>query len=180
MGGEHHYKTSQHWIVKAWERFFLLILAAVFALNCGLILAVQVLLIYDIPAPVTDETVLRMEAGAEILDHRNAAPLQSWLLKTQSGETKLVTLEKHPFLEDYRVVRKGTLTIGAADFEDNIGTDSARLMLAVTDGEIARYDVTGSGIRIRGFSIPLVFVLWNVLLIALEIIACWLIGKLKK
>lgn len=175
--------SPQHWKTKALENYLFLLLIGAFLLNCLLILAVQAWFVYDLPAPVTADTILSMEPyfGAQVLDTAQGEKAQSWLLKTPDGETHMVTTEQHSFLKGSRILKKATGIVDSDDHQKNVGGDSIRVLFTVTDYEtISSYSVNSQGIRIRGLgSIPLVFVLWNLLLLALEIAAGWLFTKLR-
>lgn len=168
------------------HKFWFLCLLILFVINSVLIAGFQVWFVYGIGAPITDETIPALDdyAGFAVIDHAEGEILQSWLLKSPSGETHIVTLEKHPFAEQYRIVRGGTGIVDSSDHQDTVIADSARVILTVTDQEtISRYDENGMNFELsRKFhiSVPLVYFLYSVLLLAAEVAVYILIEKLRK
>ena len=174
VGGNPH-----HWKVKATTNLLFLMLALAVLLNSLLSLGIQVWLVYDLDSP---QEAIGQYADCTLVSSAERGDLQSWLLEKPDGGLQMVTTEKHVLFDQYRIVKGGTLEITEEPFTKTVWGDNALVHLLVQNHIFEGYNVTGLSMHIPSTSIriPMVFLLYSALLIAIEIAAYCLFQKIRE
>ena len=175
--------NPHYWKVDALQKFWFLILLALLVINGALITMVQMLFVYRYEGAATTKVISDWDEqflGSTILDTRAENQLTTFLLRTQGGETYVVTMERHPFLGRCRIVigATGKVADGEAEHTERGVCDSCSVYMTIEDQQITQYSVTNFSILVFGrWSMPMVYVLWGSVLIVIEGIACWQLNK---
>lgn len=175
-----------HWKSKAYTNLYILLFVILVVVNTVLIVAFQIWFVYRIEGPVTPDTIASLRedyVGCTILDSAQGDVLQSYLLSSGDGGSCLVTLEKHPYTDRYRVVKKGTAQIPAGEdsYTDVVSGDSATVSMAVESGkQFSRYSENTLFFERGLIRFPYIYLMYGILMILLEFAAIWGIGQLRK
>ena len=90
----------------------------VFALNMLLVVALEVLLLYRTPVPLTLDTLTAADpsyAGATLQNSTECATIRWYLAETQTGEIHLVPVRKHIMFQDRGKLLDDQITVIPAD-----------------------------------------------------------------
>ena len=156
-----------HWKVNFISNVLLLMLLLAIVVNSLLILGVQIWFVYDLDSP---QEALDLYSGYSLLDFRKDGQMQTWLLSSPTGDKVLLTVEKHSFIEQYRIVGNRAKPVAEDDSPVRFWGDSGLVYITVDGQSIEQYNLTKLAIPLLKNlpEIPMPFVLYGVLLIILE------------
>ena len=165
-----------HWKVTATTNILILLLVLAIAVNSAVILGVQIWFVYDLDSP---QEALEQYPGYTVLDTRNDRQMQTWLLRSPEGARVLVTVEKHSFVSQYRIVK--SIVLPESHTTARILGDTALLYMTVDGEAIGQYTLTALSISLlkNWPQIPMVFLLYSTLLIGIEIGIYLLVQKIR-
>lgn len=161
-------------LAKLWSLLLVLALVA----NSGILIGFQMILNYpyqksaDVLAPYQDYNIIDQSVTPE---------LSAWLLAAPGKENRLILTEKHFALNRHRLLLDEEVGRGfSASVKADLGRVSVRL-----EGESRieglSFRPNSIPLRISSFRlrIPLMFLVWNLALLVLEILVCYLIHKAR-
>jgi len=160
------------------SKYLLLILVCVLVLNSILIAGVQILISYPLRS---HRAVLEPYNDYNIIDIAGGDQLMAFLLAAPGKESRLLVTEKHFFASRCHVVLDTEVNRHyATDIRSNIGTVHVHLEGISRIGGLSFQGIS-LPIRISTFTyrIPGSFLLWNLLLLTLEILTAVLFHKLR-
>ena len=103
-----------------WRSKLPVFLVALFLLNLVILLALELLLVYRLPAPLTEEALADWDVsyeGCTILDSDSRSHFRCYLVKTASGELRIVPAESHSLLPGRARILKNSVTAVAESEE---------------------------------------------------------------
>lgn len=166
------------WRGEALARLMILILILVLVVNSAVLIGFQLMTDYTYES--RDE-ILSAYPDYNIIDSTVRADLSAYLLAAPAKENRLVLTEKHFLLNRHRLLLDEEVDRHfSAEVKSELGPASIQL-----DGKskIDRFSFrsTSLPIRISSFSlrVPLGFVLWNLVLLAVELLLGFLIHKIR-
>ena len=167
-----------NWKGELLSKYLLLILAVILVINCALITGIQILISY----PYTSHAdALQSYSEYNIIDVAGGPPLMASLLAAPGKENRLIVTENHFLAHRCHVILDTEVSRHyAADLRSNIGKVHVHLEGISKIGGLSFRGVS-LPVRIGTLQvrIPAAFLMWNLLLLTLEILAALLIHKLR-
>ena len=152
-------------------RFAFAILIGILLLNCALVIGLQMLLGYPLRTP---QESIGEYTEYNVVDTKVNDRSAAYLLAAPGKENRLVVTGKHFLMNRHEVLLDQEVD---RKFSAELKADAGTVLVRVSETTGSR--IGGFAIR-SGFKVPMSFVLWNILLIVLEILGWNLIRKLRK
>ena len=152
-------------------RFAFAILIGILLLNCTLVLGLQILLGYPLHTP---QEAIEEYTEYNVVDTKVNDRSAAYLLAAPGKENRLVVTGKHFLMNRHEVLLDQEVD---RKFSAELKADTGTVLVRISESTGSR--IGGFAIR-SGLKVPMSFVLWNILLIVLEILGWNLIRKLRK
>lgn len=152
-------------------RFAFAILILILVLNSALIIGVQMLLGYPLRTP---QEAIAEYTEYNLVDTKVNDRSAAYLLAAPGRENRLVVTGKHFLMNRHEVLLDQEVD---RKFSAELKADTGTVLVRISENSGSL--IGGFAVR-SGFKVPIPFVLWNILLIVLEILGWNLISKLRK
>ncbi len=167
-----------NWKGDALAKVWILLLVLALVINSGILMGFQIMTRY----PYQSSMEALVPYGDYNIIDRNVTPeLSCWLLAAPGKENRLILTEKHFAFNRHRLLLDEEVGRGfSASVKADLGRVSVRLEGKSRINSLF-FRSTSLPLRISSFwlRIPLMFLLWNLALLVLEILVCYLIHKAR-
>ena len=167
-----------NWKGDALAKLLILILVLVLLVNSGIIIGFQMMtgFPYESSAQILDGY-----ADYNVIDRSVTPELSAYLLAAPAKKNRLVLTERHFLANRHRVLLDEEIDRG---FSASIKANLGRVTVRMDGSKIGNVSLrpTSLPIRISALSlrVPLSFVLWNLALLAVELLVGYLIHKIRQ
>ncbi len=151
-------------------RFAFAILIGFLLVNCALVVGLQMLLGYPLHTP---QEAIGEYTEYNLVDTKVNDRSAAYLLAAPGKENRLVVTGKHFLLNRHEVLLDQEV---GRKFSAQLKADTGTVLVRISESSVSR--IGGFALK-TGFKVPISFVLWNILLIVLEILGWNLIKKLR-
>ena len=165
-----------NWKGDALAKLLLLFLLLAILINSVILTGFQVITQY--PYQNRDE-IISAFSDYNCVDSRITDKASAWLFAAPGKASRLIVSEKHFLLNRHRLLLDQEAGRGfSADIKADCGTVTVQLS---GSSEIGNFTLRSNSVRIAKtpLAVPAPFFLWNLLMLALECIALWVIHKLR-
>lgn len=166
------------WKGDALAKLLLVMLVLVIVVNSGIIIGIQLMAAY--PYGSLAETKAAYTSHT-VIDQSGDAALSAFLLSASGNENRLIVTEKHFAANRYRVILDTEIGRDySAQVKAHCGTVSVRLE---GNKQITALSFRGASLPIHfgllRMRVPVSFLLWNLLVLTIEILAAYLFHRIR-
>lgn len=168
----------RHWKAEGLSNLMILILVLVLMVNSGILIGFQLMTAYTFDS---FQDILVPYADYNCIDSTVTNDLSAFLLAAPGKENRLILAEKHFLVNRCRVLMDEEI---GRNFSAKVNTDLGTVSVKIqgeTKIESLSFRSSSVPIRISSFHgrIPLRFLLWNLLLLGLELLGWFLFHKIR-
>lgn len=166
-----------NWKGDALAKLMILVLVLVLLVNGGVIIGFQLMTDYtfkssrDAISPYTDYT---------LIDSRVTDQVCAYLLAAPAKENRLMLTERHFLANRHRILLDEEV---GRHYSEEVKSDVGTVIVRMDGSKIGNVSLRPASLPIRisslHFRVPLNFVLWNLALLAVELLVWYLIHKIR-